>query len=302
LPFFPGSAHVNNLLAPLNHTPFIVWLQHCHHSFTTGLHYGQSAYEGNAGVGCGVGLYVIFLLAGCWFVKRHRQPSSGVTSLPLAWRLAPWAAWISFLVLLAKRGSSTTPRNAATFFLLLVISLLLLPRVAAFERQKITALASGLASLMVVPLILLTPARPVIPVERLAEWFPNHALKSAAAKYHFWTVLRDDLAPIRDQFPADATVVGFAGHFRDTPYGLWKPFGSRVIVELGLPPGSNPPLPPGLKYAVADAEGILERYNMKLDDWLARNRGKIIFQMPRNIALTAEDTHYETWYLIQFQQ
>ena len=47
--------------------------------------------------------------------------------------------------------------------------------------------------------------------------------------------MRDDLAPLREQLPPGVTRLGYAAGFRDTSYGLWKPFGSRVVVELGLP-------------------------------------------------------------------
>jgi hypothetical protein len=301
LPLVPGSKHVDQLLIPLNHTRFMLWLEHSHLSFS-GFHFGEMAYEGNMGVGCSVGLYTIFLLAGCWFVKGRSQALDVVATLPLAWRLAPWAGWISFLVLLAKLGSATTPRNGATFYPLLFISLLLLPKVATFERKKITGVAAGLGASMAVIVILLTPARPAIPVERIAQWFPWPVLKAAAAKYHVWTLLRDDLAPIRDQLPPDVKVLGYAGHFRDTSYGLWQPFGSRVIVELGLPVGSKSPVPPGLEYTVVNAEGIWERYQMKLDEWLALNHGKTIFEMSRNINLTSSETQYESWYLVKFER
>jgi len=299
LPVFPGSNHVNDLLAPFNNSAFMLWLQRSHLSFN-GLHFGEMAYEGSAGLGTGIGLYAIILLVGSCFVKAQARPGGNLAALPLAWRLAPWFAWISFLVLLGKLGSAHTARNAATYYPLLFISLLLLPRVAAFERRKIAGVFAGVAAMMVIIVILVTPARPVIPVERLAQWFPRPALKSAAEKYHFWSNLRDDLAPIRSQLPAGVKVVGFGGGFRDTPYGLWRPWGSRVIVELGVPEGSKAPLPPGLAYAVLDARGIFQRYGMKLDDWLALNHGKIIFEMQRNTVLTSREPVYETWYLVRF--
>jgi hypothetical protein len=192
------------------------------------------------------------------------------------------------------------PRYGAPYYPLLCISILLLPRIVALERRKLAAVVSGAAILVVVPVILLTPARPVIPIERFARIFHRPALQSIAAKYHFWAVLRDDLAPLRDQLPSGITRLGYAAGLRDTSYGLWKPFGSRVVVELGLPLGSKSKPQADVQYAVVSERGLQERYGMDLKTWLNFAGSRVVYEFRHNTDLEAHsDPHYESWYLVK---
>jgi hypothetical protein len=203
---------------------------------------------------------------------------------------------------MAEVAFSHVTRYAASFYPLIIISIVLLPRVAALERRKIAGVFAGVAMLAVVPVILLTPARPVIPFERLAKIFHQHAFQTVAAKYHYWAVMRDDLAPLREQLPPGVTRLGYAAGFRDTSYGLWKPFGSRVVVELGLPLDAKTPPPADLEYAVVTAGGLQSRYGMSLKDWLNFSHAEIIYEMKRSISLVSSDpANYDSWYLVRFR-
>jgi hypothetical protein len=121
-----------------------------------------------------------------------------------------------------------------------------------------------------------------------------------AAKYRIWSDLRDDLAPLRNALPPEATKLGYAGAFRDTSYGLWKPLGHRVVVELGLPLGSKSRSPPDLNYAVVTERGLEKRYAMDLKAWLDDAGGKVVFEHQRNVGLdTRLAPEYESWYLVK---
>jgi hypothetical protein len=297
-PVCPSAEKINARLEPLNHSAFMQFLQWSESS-PDGVIFGNMAYEGAAGLGCGLGLYGLFLLLGSWFVK----PAARVVPVdfPWEWRLAPWAAWLALGVMLAEvTFSPHIPRYGATYYPLLCISILRLPRIAALERRQLAAVVSGVASLAVVPVILLTPARPVIPFERLAQIFHRPALQTIAAKYRFWSDLHDDLAPLRNALPPEATKLGYAGAFRDTAYGLWKPFGHRVVVELGLPLGSKSRPPADLNYAVVTERGLEQRYAMNLETWLDYTGGKVIFENLRNANLESHSApQHESWYLIK---
>ena len=300
LPYFPASQHVNAALNGFNHSDFAHWMQLSHWQFM-GVHFGEMVYEGPAGPGFGLAVYVLFLLIGIFFVKNIPTSPPRAAPPPGAWQLAPWLAWIAYAVYLAKLGSDHSPRIAAAYYPLLLITVLRWPRVAALERKKISGVLAGCAAATLIPVIILTPARPLIPIQALARVAHSPAVGKIAEQYHFWDYLRDDLAPLREQLPPDATHVGFAGGFHDTPYGLWKPFGSRMIIELGVPAGPHAPLPPpDLKYAVVTARGLQERYNLTLAEWLTAAGGEIIFEYPRNVMLDAHSPpKYESWYLVK---
>jgi len=298
-PYLPGSRQLNARLAGFNQSSLIHRLEQSHLQFG-GVYFGELVYEGPAGPGCGLAGYTLILLAGTLFMRRQTSCSSTV-ELPLAWRLVPWLAGVAYVVYLAKLGSDQSQRIAVTYYPLLLIALLRWPRVAAVERKKFYGWLAVVAAATVIPVIILTPARPLVPAQALARITGNPGLQKAAEQYQFWAGLRDDLAPLREHLPAEATRVGFLGGFRDTPYGLWKPFGARVIVELGLPPGPDAPLPPpDLQYAVMAERGPQERCGCDLQTWLARAGGEIIFTYPHNVTLEAHTApRYESWYLVK---
>ncbi len=300
-PVFPVAKKIDARLAPLNQTAFIRWL---HQSVpeSGGIHFGDMAYEGGSGLGSGLGLYLLFLLAGCWSVKPVGRKSMRPSDFPREWRLAPWTAWLSLGVLMAKVATDHTPRYAAPYYPLLFISILLLPRIAALERRRIAAVISVLSVLAVVPVILLTPARPVIPVKLIARISRGPAFDTFVTKYHLWAGLRDDLAPLRNALPPGTTKLGYAGGFRDTSYGLWKPFGSRVVTELGLPPGHKTMPPADLDYAVITERGLRQRYDLDVDAWCDFAKARIVFEMKRNTSLEGAIANYEPWYLVKFQR
>lgn len=298
-PICPLAEKINARLAPLNQTAFMRSLHSAEPSFD-GVVFGNMAYEGAAGLGCGLGFYALFLLLGSWFVRPAARVPAGV--FPWEWRLAPWSAWLAFGVMLTEVGFAPhIPRYGAPYYPLLCIPILRLSRIAALERRQLAAVLSGVASLAVVPVILLTPARPAIPIEKLAQIFHRPALQTFAVRYHFWAGLRDDLAPLRDQLPQGITRLGYAAGVRDTTYGLWKPFGSRVVVELGLPLGSRPKPEADIHYAVVTERGLQQRYRMDLRTWLNFTGGQVLLEHQHNDMLeTHSAPHYQTWYLVKF--
>ncbi len=298
-PVFPVAQKINARLKPLNQSKFMQWLRWAQPN-SDGVVFGNMAYEGAAGLGCGLGLYGLFLLVGGWFVKPAARVAP--VAFPWAWRLVPWTAWLAFGVVLAEVGfAQHINRYGTAYYPLIIISILTLPRIAALERRKIAGVISGVAMLAVMPVILLTPARPVIPFERLAQIFHRPALQTIAAKYRVWSDLRDDLAPLRNALPPEATKLGYAGAFRDTSYGLWKPLGHRVVVELGLPLGSKSRPPADLNYAVVTERGLEQRYAMDLKTWLDYTGGKVVFEHQRQTTLESRSApQYESWYLVKF--
>ena len=298
-PVFPIAKKINARLKPLNESRFMQWLRWAQPN-SDGLAFGDMVYEGQAGLGCGLGLYALFVLLGAWFVQPVARGAPA--DFPWEWRWAPWGAWLSLFTVMAEVAFSHVTRYAASIYPLLVISIVLLPRCAALERKKIAALVSGLAMLMVIPVILLTPARPVLPLEQILSRLPDQpTLKKFAAKYHHWTVMRDDLAPLRDRLPPGTTRLGYGCGFRDTSYGLWKPLGSRVVEEIGLPLHRQTPPPAGLKYAVITGNGLHERYRMDVKTWCDAMKAKVIFELPRNISLVSGEPQIDIWYLVEFQ-
>jgi hypothetical protein len=300
-PYFPPNAKVDAWLSYLNQSPPVLWMIHSHGQFA-GLHFGGIVYEGQAGLGCGVAGYLLFLgIVAVWPVRPGANFISVSRPPGFIWRLTTWLAWPAFLVYLMKLGSEHPARIAVAYYPLLIVTLLRCPKVCRAERGKISGWLAGFAALAVLPVLLLTPARPLLPAGWIAQHFPVQAMAKIADQYRFWDIMRDDLAPLRARLPADVRRLGYAGGFRDTAYGLWKPFGTRKIVELGLPVGRPAAVPSDLRYVVATAAGVKQRFALDWADWLAANHAQVVFQFNRNRCLnSSEAPDIETWYLVRF--
>jgi hypothetical protein len=294
-PCLPGSGAINVHLRSLNQSAAVDWMKHAHGEFH-GVHLGEMAYEGGAGAGMGIAAYTILLmLASLTMTRAGKLPA-----LPWAVRIAPWLAWFSFFVFLVKLGSDHSARIAAPYYPLLLVTLLRLPGAAALERTRISGAIAVVAAALVLPVIILTPTRPLVPMQTLAAHVHSRALKKLAEHYRFWNDLRHTLAPLQAQLPADCKILGYGAGFLDSPYELFKPLGSREVVELALPAGSRTPPPATMKYAIVTERGLQQRYGVGLDAWLKQFGGEIAFEFSRNIVL-AEHTgaKFESWYLVK---
>lgn len=296
-PFLPSANCMNGAFDRLNQSSFFKGLKTSHGQFS-GVRFGNMAYESGAGLGIGLSAYTAFLLAGAFVVNR--QSNSTGFRLPWKIRWTPWLAWIAYGVFLAKLGSSQSARIAAPYYPLILVPLLRYPAASAFERKKWMGGLAVFAAAAVLPVILLTPARPLVPVQTVARILNRPALDKIAEQYIVWKSFRDSLTPLRSHLPADALRVGYAGGFAETPYSLFQPFGHRIVVELGLSGESYLPLPSGLTYAVVSKRGLSDRYQTDLTNWLVRVHGQVVFTLMR---LDAFDTHTttneETWYLVK---
>jgi hypothetical protein len=153
------------------------------------------------------------------------------------------------------------------------------------------------------PIIVLTPARPLLPPPVISWLESKPSLSFLADRYRHWADLRDPLGQLRAAIPPEAKKLGYAGGFKETPYGLWKPFGSREVIELGLPVGSKAGPPPDLLYSVVTEAGLQTRYGADLETWCRATQAEVIFQLRVNQALTGHDpADLSTWTLVKFNR
>jgi hypothetical protein len=302
-PLFAGILSPARLYSVLRHvlSPVLPWLPQVPSG--RGAMSFSMAYEGNSGLGFGVGAYMILVLLGAGFVKPPQPRAAPSGRLPMIWRLALLSAWPAYMVMLMKLGGGHASRIGAPFYPLLLVSLLRLRRVGWLERRRFTEWLAVAAALTVVPIIVLTPARPLLPSPVVSWLASKPSLSFLAERYCHWTDLRDPLWRLRALIPPEATKLGYAGGFKETPYGLWKPIGSRQVVELGLPVGSKAGPPSDLQYAVVTEAGLQARYGADLETWCRATRAQVIFQLQVNEALTGHDLpDLSFWTLVKFNR
>jgi len=213
----------------------------------------------------------------------------------------PWLSLIAFLVFLSKLGCEGIPQIGAPYYPLVAAAVLVSPFVDEFHRKRFARGAAFLLAATVLLPLILYPARPLIPWRLLPE--RAGFLQRVREKYEFWAKMRDDLAPLRAELPRDVHDVGYACAFRDTSYGLWKPFGTRAFHEMGIQSSRARFPAQGVGYAVLDARGIEARYGIDLQTWLAKHRASALFTMSRERALVEDQKGApEVWYLVRFEQ
>lgn len=169
-----------------------------------------------------------------------------------------------------------------------------------FLQSKWATPLAFVGMLSVIPIIILTPARPLVPLALLEKANSFGPVSKILDKYRMWETLRDDLKPMRQHLPKEEKVIGYAGAFRDTSYGLWKPFGSRVLPEIGVPiknPARHVKVP---NFVVATENGIQQRFGLSLDEWMHHENKTVAYTFKRATGLEADSAGArDEWFLLR---
>jgi len=299
-PVMVGTAAANDAIERIeaHFTPFLDWLRESHRMFH-GVMFGDMVYEGGSGPGFPIGCFLGGgILMGC-FVTTSNRPVARAW-----WQTAMVGCGIiAWLVMLSQLGSGQSARNAAPYIPLLLFPLTGIPPLGRFLHSKAAVPVALCGMLSAVPVIVLTPARPLVPMgllDKARSVKPiNGPMTQILRKYGMWKGLRDDLKPLRDHLPPGESVIGYAGAFRDTSYGLWKPLGSRTLREIELPGTEASSAGAIPAYVVATARGIQQRCGLALADWLRKEHKEIRYTFKRSVNLEADSqTQYDEWYLL----
>jgi len=121
----------------------------------------------------------------------------------------------------------------------------------------------------------LWPARRIL--GQLAERHPQSAAwQRAALVYAVYAQRADFLAPLKPLLPPDARTVGFIPTGNDLEGALWKPYGSRRVVEILTPDPSDPALRQLHGSAIVTSRrGLMERFGQTADGYAASIGGRV---------------------------
>ena len=295
-PVMVGTGAVNATIQRIEShcTVLLAWLHQSHRMFD-GIQFGDMVYEGCAGPGFPIGCFLVGgILIGVFINRKPRAvKASGWQKTVIGCGIIAW------LVMLTQLGSGQSARNAAPYLPLLAFGVSGIRPFGRFLHARAAVPLALLGIWSAVPVMILTPARPLLPMGLLAWAGNGGAAAKILGKYQMWNNLRDDLQPLRDHLPPGESVIGYAGAFRDTSYGLWKPFGSRVLLEVGLPGHGSSRGDAMPDYVVATAPGIRQRSGLSLDEWMRREHKEILYTFKRSVNLEADSqTQYDAWHLV----
>ena len=185
------------------------------------------------GSGLGLGVTIAILAA---MILQFRVPRK-TSQISLSSKIILIAGGVALAVYMMKMGSESAARLLTPYYPVVLAGLWLF----LVRRQEVVRLASWrwiacLATLMAIPVLLLSPARPLWPavatLDLMARHWPIPVIKRAAEVYQTYGNRNQALAPVRDALPTDAKKVGLAGEGGELETSLWWPFGSRQIIHV----------------------------------------------------------------------
>jgi len=257
--------------------------------------------EETAGIGLGVALFLLLGVA-CGVAARFRK-SAGPRPIPVAGAWLIFAALaVASLTYLAKMGSEAAPRLFAPYYVAVIMALLVLaPSDGTVTHRRLWQGIGYLAVLMVLPLLLLNPSRPLLPTALVNRAFtlahlPNSALSQLDQAYWVRAQRFDNLAALRRQIPASETAIGFMGGGDDPAVSPWLPFGSKKVVDVAPDDTAARLQNQNIHYVLVSDAVLTIRYKVRVEDlekkWsmTLAAQSNLIFKTHRG---------FNVWYLLR---
>ncbi len=241
-------------------------------------HLNELPQEETAGLGLGTTLLLLATIgiAICEFTRKRLFPKMSLVGL---------AAWISVLFFMFKMGSEATARLLLPYYPLAIVPILLFPIRECFLRFRVWKIFAVLAALSALPVVVLSPSRPLWPALSASEWLLRHypdkqAVQRTAAVYSAYAHRNDALAPLRVALPDGVLKIGFFAGGNDMDYSLWRPFGVRQIEYLRVGTNQSVNIPDDVEWIVVKRAAWQEFCNTPLETWAAQHHAKITLSVP----------------------
>ena len=225
-PLLFSPSKTNNLTTSLVPAEHKGWLLERFPRFD--LKMGEIPIEESAGLGLGLTASLAL-----WIFKGRRYS----ISLPIL-REQPWfflgmAGLGSLLFYMAKMGSEATARLLLPYYPLLFLLPLGFWSLPSGTLRKLAPFFTLLSSTVLVGLIL-SPARPLFPVQKLLTLMGDSPRFARVCQVYQAYMQRGTCwDPILTIVPPDVKTLGFFSHEDDLEAPLWKPFGLRKVLTTG---------------------------------------------------------------------
>ena len=302
-PFFPHAGWWNN--AALNILPQgLVRLMTA--NFELGFHQvSELPSEDWSGLGFGLSVLLVCSVLGAWW---HRLRSGNNLPLQMPSGLPPllrWlvllAAWVALLAYCVKSGMVTGARLISPYYPLLLPLILIGSHQTRVVRSRWWKTAAILVILIAVPVMVVTPGRPLWPAKTILGYLQktsgSRLVDRALVVYTVYGERSDPLAKVRQLLPKDVQVVGFMADGDDMDISLWRPFGARRVKYILLGEDGESIRRRGIRFAVVGG-AYLNASGVGLEDWLKRT-GADLFATTSARLKVAEGI--QPWYVVRFE-
>ena len=262
----------------------------------------QMQIEENAGLGFGVCVLLAASVGAAGWARRKfpAAPKNGG-----CWS---WQAWVRFAPVISLLALVTQSNLAAIARLLVPYYALLLPPLlacAGHERvvmRRWWRVAGFAVFVMAAGLLVVSPPRPLFPVQTLLNRFQTQADGSrlSARTREVYSVYRERnhaFAPAIAVLPPDVKILGLVT-FDDPETSLWQPFGSRRVEHVCPGDTSADLKRQGVEYVLVREEVLKEWFKCSLDDWLKQMNARVVQKIPLNLRASKGALD---WYLVQLR-
>ncbi len=232
--------------------------------------------EEHAGLGFGIcTLLLVSLIA-----TRLARPEISRWR-PTVWLQAVrWSPIVGLLVLLTQSRYAAISREITPYYALLLPLFLARPGQAWLVRQRWWRRSALLVFIFAAGLLLLSPARPLFPVQMLLN---NPAVTMRVKSvYAVYQNRNDAFAPVRAALPPDLKILGLFT-YDDPETSLWRPFGS-VRVEHITPADTLADLQQrNIQYVLLNDEKLQNAFKISAETWRQKMNAQIAAKIKLNL-------------------
>jgi hypothetical protein len=285
-PIFPGANQITTLLEHGLGGGLLSWLQSNYGKFT--LRLNELPQEECGALGLGITLALIMNVALWLRLRAQRAGNLPVCkSELLPWQRLAWWGWLGFagLVVFAKLGTGMAfPRNLLPWSPFLLAPILAVIGREAIIRSLIWRRLLPLISLSVLPGIILTPSRPLIPQPMLLKLAQKSGLSNASLErldvaYDVYAQRADPFTTIKRAWPEETRIIGLLSDGAEPTAAWWTPYGTHRCVYVLSEAGLSAARSEGVQYIVIAELSCQKFFNMDTARWLETHHARQIKAM-----------------------
>jgi hypothetical protein len=263
---------------------------------------GELPTEDWAGIGFGLSLLLVILVAGSFWIRKKNPGAPATGSVPAGLcQCVLVAAWISLLAYCLKSGMTTSARLIAPYYALLLPLLLVGAEQSQIVRRGWWRMLTGGVLVLAFIVLIVAPDRPLWPAKTIlsrlhGQHLDQHLISRALNVYTIYSQRSDPLAGVRGLLPPEIKTVGFIGTEDDTDISLWRPYGGRRVEHFFL---TDPPekIRERAEYVVVGGFN-LERHGTTFDAWQLQSGAELVATTNATMKITEGP---QPWYVVRFK-
>jgi hypothetical protein len=266
------------------------------------LQWGELQIEEGAGAGLGVVLFAgAFIVAGTGAAFRAPRLRVGFNHRAL-WITGSVA--IALLVYMSKMGSESTSRLIAAYYPGLVAGAMVMVALdGRVVRRGVFRWLAYIAMLSAIPVLILCPARPLFPVQLVSEIISASPMPTGVAArfndvYRVYALRSDAYRELLASIPPGERTIGLLQNGNASVAPLWRPFGSRKIIEVTPQDSVEELKAKGIHLVFVSQVALATTYHIDLAFLMTKWSASLLAE--KEIFLFAH-TGPEPWYLLQLK-